>query len=261
MKPGRFAVEMNPYQLIHHDLIRRENPKICSRCLAEKNYCRKVWELSLVTACPIHQCLLLDNCPSCLEKIDWARPKINLCHCRFDFRNAKIFHLKEIELRLSKYLYQQFNLSTGQPEFSFAYPLKTLSISALIKLLLFVAAYFSVSYDNYGEGFFKYISNNLLHGYLTSAMNVFENWADNYHLFVRDWHKGKRRYYLSRKPLDLWDFQFYAETDDYEIFNFVLYEYFYGKQFAFLRREFEKFLEKFIAGDFPNQPSLFDNFD
>jgi len=50
-------------------------------------------------------------------------------------------------------------------------------------------------------------------------------------------------------------------TYAYEIFNFALYKYFYEKRFAFMRREFQNFLEKFIAGDFLEQTSLFHNFD
>jgi hypothetical protein len=246
---------------IHYDLICRENPKICPRCLAEQNYCRKVWELVPITACPIHQCLLIDHCPKCSKKIDWARPKIHLCHCKLDFRETEIFHLKEIELRLSKYLYQQFDLFTGQPEFSFGYPLETLSSSELLKLLLFVGAYFSVKSDIFGNSFFKFMSNSVLHWYLTLAMSIFENWAENYYIFVKDWHKREIRYCLGRKQLNLTDFRFSLRTEDYEIFNFVLYKHFYGKQFAFLRREFENFLEKFIAGDFLEQPSLFHKFD
>lgn len=249
-------------QSIRHDLICRENPKICPRCLAQENYCRKIWEFAFVTTCPIHQCLLLDYCPKCLKKISWARPKTNLCHCGFDFRKTEIFHLKEIELRLSKYLYQHFDLFTGQPEFSFVYPLKTLLFPELVILLLFVASDFSVIiYDGYNSTFFKYMPNKLTHTYLTLALNVFENWADNYHIFIRDWHKREDRQNLSRKPLDSVDFMFYSETYAYETFNFALYKYFYGKRFAFMRREFENFLEKFVAGDFLEQPSLFDNFD
>lgn len=100
-----------------------------------------------------------------------------------------------------------------------------------------------------------------MHAYLTSAINVFENWSENYLIFIRDWHKQKRERFLNRKPLDLPDFQFYDKTYDYEIFNYRLYKLFYGKNFAFLRREFENFLEKFIAGDILDELSLFDDFD
>jgi hypothetical protein len=131
----------------------------------------------------------------------------------------------------------------------------------LTKLMLFAAAHFSSAYDWEGNHFFKDLPNNRLHGSLTAAVNVFENWANNYHLFIKDWHKSVKRSYLRREPLRLWDSEFYFETYNYEIFNYVLHECFSGKQYAFLRREFENFIEKFIAGDFPDQPALFDNLD
>lgn len=98
--------------------------------------------------------------------------------------------------------------------------------------------------------------NELMHSYLTSAINVFENWAENYHIFIRNWHKRRRSFLLNRKPLDLSDRRHYFETYDYQIFNYGLYNLFYGKNFAFLHREFENFLDKFIAGDILNKPSF-----
>ena len=46
-----------------------------------------VWDLGLVTACPIHRCLLLDECPACKRKLAWQRPAVHKCRCGLDFRN------------------------------------------------------------------------------------------------------------------------------------------------------------------------------
>jgi len=35
-------------------LIRVNRPKVCSGCLRDSGYLRKIWEFSLLTACPIH---------------------------------------------------------------------------------------------------------------------------------------------------------------------------------------------------------------
>ena len=248
---------------IDQHFITRANPRICSRCIAEQNYCRKIWEFSLATTCPIHKCFLLDRCPNCLRNLDWARPKINLCYCKFDFRNHKIFHLKEIELRLSKYFYQYFGLYTGQPEFVFTQPLDALSLEELLKLLLFVAAYFNSTYplDRLGKHFFKYLSNDSMHHHLISAIYVFEGWQENYYPFVKDWHLSRwQTFFESRKPLEC-DDRFHIKTYDYELLNYILYEYFPEKQFAFLRRGFESFIEKFTAGEILDEPSFLDKLD
>jgi TniQ len=46
-------------------LINLRRPRVCTECLRESNYCRKQWEFKAVTACPIHQIMLLDECNAC----------------------------------------------------------------------------------------------------------------------------------------------------------------------------------------------------
>src|SRR2546423_183428 len=42
----------------NRSIIRPNHPKICPMCVANSGYCRRIWECSLVTACPIHRCML-----------------------------------------------------------------------------------------------------------------------------------------------------------------------------------------------------------
>src|SRR5688500_7700139 len=64
-------------QPVQHHLVVREKPKLCPACLSENSYCRKIWEISPVTACPVHECLLIQNCPECGRSVSWSRPEIN----------------------------------------------------------------------------------------------------------------------------------------------------------------------------------------
>src|SRR5438067_12671300 len=54
-------------------MIRLRHPKICTACLREKSYTRRIWDLAPITTCVIHKCLLLDECPNCGKRISWAR--------------------------------------------------------------------------------------------------------------------------------------------------------------------------------------------
>ena len=126
-------------KLVPHYFVRRENPKICPLCLSEKNYLRKVWEISLLTACPIHKCLLLDTCLNCFDKIKWERPTISLCRCEFDFRESEVFPVNENELRLAKYICQEFKLSDKGKRIHFDYPLNTLNLKDLLELIFFIS--------------------------------------------------------------------------------------------------------------------------
>ena len=72
--------------------------KLCSLCLAEKSYCRKIWNLIPLTVCPVHHCLLLDICPQCDRPIRWDRNSVNECkYCELDWRNihSEIFELTD----------------------------------------------------------------------------------------------------------------------------------------------------------------------
>lgn len=64
--------------------------KVCQQCLKEALYCRQIWELPILTVCPFHHCLLLQQCPSCQKPISWSRPGIAKCKCGQDFRNCAV---------------------------------------------------------------------------------------------------------------------------------------------------------------------------
>lgn len=80
--------------------VRLRGQQVCPDCLASDPvpYYRRHWRLSFVTTCPVHQCLLLDSCPSCESPVDfrWAcesRGELSdddaLCRCGYcsvDFR-------------------------------------------------------------------------------------------------------------------------------------------------------------------------------
>lgn len=61
--------------------------KLCPICLDESPYYRQVWNLSIVTVCPFHQCLLINRCPQCQQEIIWSRPSIAKCKCQLDWRS------------------------------------------------------------------------------------------------------------------------------------------------------------------------------
>ena len=67
--------------LLNRSIIRPHYPKVCPKCLAESGYSLRIWDCSLVTACPIHECALLDSCPDCKRRIKCVRNKLCVCFC------------------------------------------------------------------------------------------------------------------------------------------------------------------------------------
>lgn len=78
------------------------NPaKICPGCLREHRYVRRIWELTIVTTCPLHECLLLDECPNCRRRLDFMRSRISICKCQYDWRDASPVSLAATEMDLT----------------------------------------------------------------------------------------------------------------------------------------------------------------
>ena len=75
-------------------VIRLTHPKVCPQCMREESYCRRIWELAVITVCPTHRCLLLDKCPKCEKPISWNRQRISCCPCDYDWRDLQRFALE-----------------------------------------------------------------------------------------------------------------------------------------------------------------------
>jgi hypothetical protein len=67
-------------------LVRWKAPKVCSACLREESWCRKVWDVLPFTACPLHRLMLIDSCPHCYQVLSWARKSVSVCRCGYDWR-------------------------------------------------------------------------------------------------------------------------------------------------------------------------------
>ncbi len=85
--------------------IHRSALKICPQCLEESPHCRSIWEHKMLSACPVHQCLLLQKCLDCQKNIKWSRPGVTRCNCGSDFRHQAAPTASTYQFLLSLYLY------------------------------------------------------------------------------------------------------------------------------------------------------------
>jgi hypothetical protein len=248
-------------QPIQHFFVLRESPKICPLCLTENSYCRKVWELVPVTACPLHQCLLIQNCRSCARSISWSRTRINICHCMFDFRRSDVIGLNSKELRLSQYLYQTFKLPCSFQTPIFKYPLNKLALVDLLSLLFFIASHFAEIPDYNGIWLSKSKSNQEIHNFLCRALEVFDDWAKSYYDLISQWKKPNIRYFINCKQIYLSKVKLPREYSEYELFNQTLHYVLFEPQFSFMHEEFQEYLLRLKSGDFSFQPLLSEEFE
>lgn len=83
-------------------LIRHRTPQLCPKCIEENGFIKKIWDLSVVTCCPIHLVLLIEICEQCHKQITWNRPSVSHCSCGYDFRNSKTITKQQDECTLSQ---------------------------------------------------------------------------------------------------------------------------------------------------------------
>jgi hypothetical protein len=87
---------------IFHRLHRRRGMQYCPLCLQSDliPYFRKIWRLSFYVVCPLHECVMEEQCPSCMAPITYHRHGVgrerkiiehalSYCsHCSFDLRQT-----------------------------------------------------------------------------------------------------------------------------------------------------------------------------
>jgi len=71
-------------ETISADDLNYRRPRLCTAYLQKRSIWWAVWDLGLVVACPVHRCLLLNQCPACKGKLAWERPAVHKCRCGFD---------------------------------------------------------------------------------------------------------------------------------------------------------------------------------
>jgi hypothetical protein len=69
------------HQLSRPTFINRTQPRVCTACLEDDEYCKFSWDFSLVTACHQHQIALIDRCNACHTALRWRRPTPSVCTC------------------------------------------------------------------------------------------------------------------------------------------------------------------------------------
>lgn len=197
-----------------------------------------------MTVCPIHKCLLLDECPNCRKRISWSRNRVAVCSCNYDWRECIPAVVASSELDVTRQIYLLCNITpdnddTRRGSLNEPSPLYGVDLQGLIAALLFVARQFArTTYkkgrrliDTTGKNFAQSNQNSEIHTLLCKAWSVFNKWPNNYFDFL-DW---RRTYLPSRR--------FRAGLDrDFAEYKSALYYRLASEQFNFMREGFEEYL-------------------
>ncbi|MGB7923484.1 MAG: TniQ family protein [Pyrinomonadaceae bacterium] len=220
--------------LVPNYIINLKNPKICSACLRESNYVRKIWELAPVTVCPAHKLLLLDRCSDCGKLITWNRQRVSICPCNFDWRGADSVQVTQNHQRVTR---QIFKLC-GLPPFDnwnglieAKNPLSTLTLVDFIRALSFVARYQNTTSNTRAVSSLMCKRKDDLHAILSQACEVFDDWPNHYSSFLESVRPQHGQPALKS-----------GMASDFGNLYHGLYHQLSGPQFDFMRTSFEEYL-------------------
>lgn len=179
---------------LNRSIIRPHCPKVCPKCLKESGYARRVWDCSLVTACPIHACLLIDTCPKCRRRLKCVRKRLSVCSCECDWRDIDPELLSADELAVSRRVYQLCGLLSKTPKDEDENPLHNLGLGDFVVVLTFIAGTFrNMAWATGRPSKSIKLPNKSLHELYGQAYSVFENWPHNFHQFLTQQSKGRVR--------------------------------------------------------------------
>lgn len=248
---GKFASRLIFGQSVPSYVIRVWEPKICQACIRESEYCRKVWDLIPITACPIHNCLLLDKCPKCQKRLSWVRGSIGRCPlpCGYYWHDAELQFVGDSELAVARQVYKLCGLSCGNTTSNEALsttPLFQLTLENLTRSLLFIASQFHGVIDTKGKRF-SFLTNGEIHNLLRKASLVFANWPDSYFSFL-DWRRAQSP---AKKSA-------YGLRKDFAEYKSALYKQLSAPQLDFMRVDFEEYLIKQWDGGYATQVKRLD---
>jgi hypothetical protein len=223
--------------------IRPAHPKVCPACLSESPYCRRVWELSLVTACPLHGRLLIDECPKCGRRLSWIRERVSICPCKFDWREALAVPVGESQLSLTRQVHRLCGLLAGDERrlrSDERNPLSVLGLQDLLSAVVFIAG----QYEGVTGVTGKHLmtagktarKNSSLHPVLVRAYSTFQDWPNNYSEFL-DWRRTQDGN-ITPKDRELRT----GIRKEFGKFYTGLNRYLPGNQFDFLRGAFAEYL-------------------
>ena len=223
--------------------LRPMKPKICPACLSESSHTRMVWDLAMVTCCPIHGCLLIDHCPGCSKPVSWHRKGVSTCKCEFDFRTIAPEPASEAGSLVTRLAYRLLGVDVDPPPKST--PLANLALDDLFTVVSFFSSYLAhKKADTSGKAFDRRISIAQLHRTLADVEALFSDWPHKFIHFLQtaDFAPAKNAKYGLYHRFG----SFYPS----------LKHLFENEELTFIQDTFEKYLLKYFSEGYVRHQNL-----
>jgi hypothetical protein len=167
-------------------------PKVCPACLEQASYYRCVWDLFPFTACPAHSTVLIDKCQRCNKRISWARKKVSVCHCGFDWRGSNLIKATPLALEAPRQLLKLCGFSSDRSgsHIKKRNPLYDLKLRELCQILTLIASYYRLIKE--GRHITTETENIICNDYYSYAFAAFNDWPKNFYA-VFNWARWKKK--------------------------------------------------------------------
>lgn len=223
---------------IHQFVLRTKTPRLCPECFHDSAYCRRVWDIALVTVCLRHKRLLIDECPGCRRRITWLRSQVSACHCGYDWRQSPPLPVAEPELVLTRHLHYLCKVKDETAETALVNhkaPAFKLTLKDFVTAIIFIVRQYQKTLLRRSRVLAGHSTE--LHQLFVKAYATLTEWPDNYYSFLA-WQQTKETHFIHKsKNLG------FRTTKDFGRLYTGLQTTLAGRQFNFMRVAFKKYLK------------------
>ncbi|QOD82936.1 TniQ family protein [Chromobacterium haemolyticum] len=85
----------------------------CPDCLRENGYWKAEWLITLQAACPTHQCLLHEQCPTCQQPVGWYNGELAHCRCGADLTQGLRIEVSPALQEVARLISHKFAMACG----------------------------------------------------------------------------------------------------------------------------------------------------
>lgn len=151
--------------------------RLCPACVQETGRTRAIWDIWLVSACPVHAVQLVDCCPGCGWRLTWTRPGLARCKCGRELKPSDTKVADDAALVLASLI--QHKLGWGEMPAPKSVPaeIATLSQADLMDLIRYLAL---LAMPN-GKGARQKFEVNETHRLASSVGLAIVNWPHGLH--------------------------------------------------------------------------------
>ncbi|SDH77640.1 TniQ family protein [Paenibacillus typhae] len=174
--------------LISYDDLETVKAKVCPYCLSDIEYIRKIWLLSIVTACPHHKVQLIDCCSICSKDISWRRGNLFICTCGHRHKKSQAPIAATSTVKFSEFIYSKCNLYKDNlilSNNSYFIDCDLLTLNSMLHYLgreLTTGLSVENKYKRGNISFSEYVQFQL------DVIQILKNWPEGYRDFLSNLH-------------------------------------------------------------------------